>query len=388
MEILNGVFSVGAVDWDLKTFHGYSTPYGTTYNSYLITGEKNILIDTVKEYCADEFFGKISRVFPVDRIDYVICNHAEKDHSGLVNHILTKSNAVLICSPKCRDNLQKHFHTDYPKVITVENGQHLQIGNHTFRFFHMPMVHWPESMATYLVEKKILFPNDAFGQHFADSKLFVDQVGIEIILREAQKYYANIVNPYGNSVQKVLTALKDLPVEIIAPSHGMIWRRKQDIERIIEKYSTWAANKPGEGIVIVYETMWGSTKKMAERCFVEAVEKNYSVKMFNLEVRDISDVVAEIPDTKTLLFGSSILHGQILPRMAGLLTYLTGLRFNNRKAWTFGSYGWAKQSFEKFETSVKNAGFDLPQPGYYVQFVPDENTLAGLAKTFSEKILV
>lgn len=387
MEIMDGVFSVGAIDWDLKTFHGYSTPYGTTYNSYLIRGEKNVLIDTVKKYCVDEFINKISKLVPIDKIDYVICNHAEMDHSGLVNYILEKSNATLICSQKGRDNLQKHFHASYSKIITVEHGQSIQIGNNTFQFFHMPMVHWPESMATYLVEKKILFPNDAFGQHIADSRLFADKVGIEIILREAQKYYANIVNPYGSAVQKVLEALKTLPVEIIAPSHGMIWRRKQDIEKIIEKYSIWAANIPGDEIIIVYETMWGSTKKMAERCYVKAIEKNYSAKVFNLEIKDISDIVAEILDAKIVLFGSSILHGQILPGMAGLIAYLTGLKFKNRKAWTFGSYGWAKASFEKFETAVRNAGFEVQHSGYYVQFVPDENFLDQLAAVFSEKFL-
>ncbi|HON06357.1 MAG TPA: FprA family A-type flavoprotein [Candidatus Ratteibacteria bacterium] len=387
MKISDGIFSVGAIDWDLKTFHGYSTPYGTTYNAYLIKGEKNILIDTVKHYCADEFISNISKVLPVDRIDYVICNHAEMDHSGLINYILSMSNATLICSSKCKDNLQKHFHKDYQKIINVEHGQELKIGNNTFKFFHTPMVHWPESMATYLIERKILFPNDAFGQHIANSKLYVDEIGLEIVLREAQKYYANIVNPYGNAVQKVLEALNDLPVEIIAPSHGMIWRRKQDIEKIIQKYSMWAANKPGNEIIIVYETMWGSTKKMAEECFLKAVEKNYPVKMFNLEVKDISDVVAEMPDAKMILFGSSILHGQILPRMAGLLTYLTGLRFTNRKAWTFGSYGWSKPAFERFETMVKSAGFEFPGSGYYVQFVPDESTLKHLVDIFSEKIL-
>ncbi|MGB9642668.1 MAG: FprA family A-type flavoprotein [Candidatus Ratteibacteria bacterium] len=386
MKISEGIFSVGSVDWDLREFHGYSTPYGTTYNCYLITGEKNILIDTVKPTCAQEFIQKIESILPVEKIDYVISNHAEMDHSGLINWILRKSNATLICSPKGKENLEKHFHEKYERIIVVENGQTIKIGPYTYKFFHIPMVHWPDSMCVYLMEKKMLFSNDAFGQHFASSVYFVDEVGLGIILREAKKYYANIVNPYGNSVKKVLSALATLQVDMILPSHGMIWRDSQQIKTILDKYSAWASNQPGEKILIVYETMWGSTKKMAEVCYIEAIKKNIESEQFNLQITDISDVVAEIPDTKMILFGSSILHGQILPKMAGLITYLTGLKFTNRKAWSFGSYGWAKAPFDKFEKDIKNAGFDMPYSGFYVQFVPDESVIKSLKIELSSRI--
>ncbi|HXK44778.1 MAG TPA: FprA family A-type flavoprotein, partial [bacterium] len=310
MKITEGIFSVGSVDWDLKGFHGYSTPYGTTYNSYLITGEKNILIDTVKPTCTHEFLQKIERIVPVEKIDYVISNHAEMDHSGFINWILSKSNATLICSPKGKENLEKHFHTKYERILIVENGQTMKIGPYTYQFFLTPMVHWPDSMCTYLIEKKMLFSNDAFGQHFASSKYFVDEVGLEIVLREAKKYYANIVNPYGNSVKKVLAALSTLQIDIILPSHGMIWRNSQHIKTILDNYNRWASNQPGKKVLIVYETMWGSTKKMAEVCYVEAVKKTIEAEVFNLQIKDISDVVAEMPDAEMVLFGSSILHGQ------------------------------------------------------------------------------
>ncbi|HQL65401.1 MAG TPA: FprA family A-type flavoprotein, partial [bacterium] len=241
MKISDGIFSVGAIDWDLKTFHGYSTPYGTTYNSYLIKGEKNILVDTVKHYCADEFISNISKVLPVDRIDYVICNHAEMDHSGLINYILSRSNATLICSSKCKNNLQKHFHKDYQKIINVEHGQELKIGNNTFKFFHTPMVHWPESMATYLIERKILFPNDAFGQHICFSERFSDEVEETILLNNAQKFYANLVVNSSLMYNNKMKELADLDlvskVKMIAPSHGQIFK---DPSLIINKYNEWA----------------------------------------------------------------------------------------------------------------------------------------------------
>lgn len=386
MKIRENIYHVGVVDWNLRKFHGYSTPYGTTYNAYLITGEKNILIDTVKPYCADEFIQRIEEIIPVEKIDYVITNHAEMDHSGTVDYIISKSNATLICSPKCKENLEKHFHSHYEKIITVENGEQLTLGNVTLKFIHIPMVHWPESMATYLVNDEILFPNDAFGQHLGCSKIFVDEVGIDIVIREAKKYYANIVNPYGTSVKKVMEALKNIPLKMIAPSHGLIWRNTSDIQTIIKKYNDWANNTPGDKILIVYNTMWHSTEKLAKQCYIKATEK-FPAEMFDLEIADISDVVAEIPDAKLVLFGSSILHNQILPQMAGLLTYLTGLKFKNRKAWTFGSYGWSNVPFEKFEKDIKSAGFDLLSNGYYVQFVPDKNNLVEIQKIFVEKIL-
>lgn len=387
MEIVKDVFCIKTVDWNLKTFHGYSTPYGTTYNSYLLKGEKNILIDTSKYYCESEFLSLINNIIPVEKIDYVISNHAEMDHSGLIEKVIKISGATLICSPKGKENLGKHFHKKFEKILVVENKQTLSLGNFTLQFFHTPMVHWPDSMCTYLVDKKILFPNDGFGQHIASSKFFVDEVGLDIVLREAQKYYANIVNPYGNSVQKVLNELSGIDIEMILPSHGMMWRKKDDIKSILEKYDKWSKNEPGNKILIIYETMWGSTKKMAEQCYLEAIKRNYEAELFNLEIKHISDVVAEIPDARILLFGSSVLHNQILPKMAGLITYLAGLKFLNRKAWTFGSYGWSSLCFDGFEKMIKNAGFEIPCPGYYTKFVPEEKDLNEIAKIFAEKIL-
>jgi len=388
MEIIKDVFCIRSVDWDLQTFHGYSTPYGTTYNSFLIKGEKNILIDTAKYYCEKEFMQKLKNIIPLDKIDYVISNHAEMDHSGLIERVIEVSGATLICSPKGKENLEKHFHKKFEKIIVVNNAQTLTLGDVSLQFFHTPMVHWPDSMCTYFPEKQILFPNDAFGQHIASSKFFVDEIGLDTVIREARKYYANIVNPYGASVRKVLESLTNLKIDMILPSHGMLWRKQKDIESIIDKYTGWAANEPGQKILIIYETMWGSTKMMAEECYLKALECNQEPELMNLEIKDISDVVAEIPDAKILLFGSSVLHNQILPEMAGLITYLTGLKFSNRKAWTFDSYGWAKSCFDRLEVSLKNAGFDLPYSGYYVNFVPEKKELEELSRFFAEKILV
>ncbi|MCM8759297.1 MAG: FprA family A-type flavoprotein [Candidatus Omnitrophica bacterium] len=387
MEIVKDVYCIKTVDWDLKTFHGYSTPYGTTYNAYLCKGEENILIDTAKYYCEEQFFKMLESIVPIKKISYVISNHAELDHSGLIVKLLERSGATLICSQKGKENLERHFHREFSKIIVVQDKQTLKIGNISLQFFLTPMVHWPDSMVTYLPDKKLLFSNDAFGQHIASTKFFVDEVGLDIVLREARKYYANIVNPYASSVKKVLSSLDSLDIQMILPSHGLIWRDRVQIETIVEKYSKWAGNEAGQKILIVYATMWGSTKKMAERCYLEAVEKKYEAEMMNLSIKHISDIVGEIPEAKILVFGTSVLHNQILPEMAGLITYLSGLKFIGRKAWTFGSYGWAEFPLRKFEAMLKEAGFEVPHTGFYIKFVPEQQQLVELGKFFREKIL-
>ncbi|MCL5408774.1 MAG: FprA family A-type flavoprotein [Candidatus Omnitrophica bacterium] len=389
MEITKNIYSVGVVDWNLIDFHGYETPYGSTYNAYLIIDNKITLIDTVKNSSGffNQMIENISSIIPIEKIDYVISNHAERDHSGGVLDLMKQlPDAIFLCSPHGKDNLEKQRILPL-KYKVVENMEELSIGARTLKFFHTPLVHWPDSMMTYLNEDKILFSNDGFGQHYGRSYVYVDEAGINIILKESAKYYANILTPYGSSTLKALNILKDLEIQMIAPAHGLIWRNKQDIKTIIEHYTRWANNVVGDKTLIIYDTMWGSTEILANICYQQLSLAGIKTEMFNVSKRDVSDIVTEILDSKFVIFASPILHNQILPTMGKLLVYLSGLRFLNRKAWSIGSYGWAKNSFNKFEEFIKNAAFDLVSSGFYIKFKPTEKEIEDLKKKLKEEIM-
>ncbi len=374
-EIKSDVYWTGYIDWDLRVFHGYSTPNGSTYNSYLIVDEKPTLIDAVKDYGFDEMLGRIKKVIDPSKIEYIISNHTEMDHSGSIGKLLEYCpNAEIVCSPKGHEHLKKHFKKDW-KFKVVQTGEELDIGKRKLKFLLMPMVHWPDSMATYCEYDKILFSNDAFGQHYASEERYADEIGLDTIIYEAGKYYANIVLPYGQQVLKVLEAASELEIESICSSHGLIWRRKEDIELISNLYSKWANYEADNSVVIVYDTMWQSTEAMANRLQETISKEGISVKMFNLQQAHISDVVAEVLCSKFFLFGTPILNNRMLPTMAGMLMYFKGLKPKNRFGLSFGSYGWATVGFKEFEMSIKDAGFDLMGEGRYINFVPDSNDL-------------
>jgi len=243
----------------------------------------------------------------------------------------------------------------------------------------MPMVHWPDSMATYSEQDQILFPNDAFGQHWASSERYADEAGLDIIYREAAKYYANIVLPYGGQVLKALEAARTMSFDMIAPSHGVIWRRKEDIQKITALYHKWASHETDKRVVIVYDTMWHSTEAMAQRLYELFYQAGIPVVLMNLENSHMSEVVTEILSARLVLFGSPILNNRMLPTMAGLLMYVKGLKYKNRLDWTFGSYGWATIGFKEMEESIKDAGFELVSEGKYIPYIPDEAELGQLA---------
>ncbi|MCL5674654.1 MAG: FprA family A-type flavoprotein [Candidatus Omnitrophica bacterium] len=389
MKIAKNIYSVGVVDWNLTDFHGYHTSGGTTYNAYLLIDNKITLVDTVKNSCTfvSRMINNLSSIIPVEKIDYVVSNHAEKDHSGAIINIMEKApNAVLLCSPHGKENLEKYGILP-AKYRVVGNTEELSTGTKTLKFFHTPLVHWPDSMVTYLKEENILFSNDGFGQHYGKSCMFADEAGIDIVLKEAAKYYANILTPYGTSIIKALDALKGLDIKMIAPAHGMIWRRKQDIELIISDYTKWAKHTPGDKALIVYDTMWGSTEILADTCYQQLSGSGIKTELFNVSKRDISDIPTEILDAKFIVFASPILHNQILPTMGKVLVYLSGLKFSNRKAWCTGSYGWAKNAFEKLEGFVQNASFDLIAPGFYVKFKPTDKEIEELKNKLTEEII-
>ncbi|MFA6378391.1 MAG: FprA family A-type flavoprotein [Candidatus Omnitrophota bacterium] len=378
-KIADSIFWTGYIDWDLRNFHGYDTPSGSTYNAYLIVDEKPTLIDTVKYYGFDEMVGHIKQVMDPAKIEYIISNHTEMDHSGSIDKLLEICpKAQIVCSPKGAEELSRHFKKKWNFKV-VQTGDELSIGKRILKFLLMPMVHWPDSMATYSPQDKILFPNDAFGQHRASVERYVDELGGDIIFEDAAKYYANIIMPYGNQVLKALEGARLFALDMICPSHGLIWRRAEDIKKITQLYQKWASYQADKKALIVYDTMWKSTKQMALH-FYDLIERSeIAVKLVNLQETHISDIVTDVLSSKVVLFGTPILNNRMLPTMAALLMYLKGLKTKNKHAVTFGSYGWSTIGFKELETFVQEAGFELLAEGKYIPFVPDEAELLGLS---------
>ncbi|MBF0478429.1 MAG: flavodoxin domain-containing protein [Candidatus Omnitrophica bacterium] len=377
-KIKNDVYWVGYIDWDLRNFHGYDTPHGSTYNAYLILDEKPTLIDSVKHYGADEMIRRIKQVIDPSKIQYIISNHTEMDHSGSIDVLLKHCpNAQVVCSPKGEEGLSRHFKKNWNFKV-VNTGDTLDIGKRKLTFMLMPMVHWPDSMATYSAEDKILFPNDAFGQHYASTERFADEIGVGLAYDEAAKYYANIVLPFGSQVLKALEGASKMDFDMICPSHGMIWRGKEQITGLVQRYVKWANYESDAQVCITYDSMWHSTEAMAKR-FYEVIDMaGIPVKLMNLQTSHMSDVVTDVLKSKVVLFGTSMLNNRMLPTVGALMMYLKGLKPKNRFALSFGSYGWSMVGFKELETSIQDAGFELLGEGKYIRFIPDQDELAKL----------
>jgi flavorubredoxin len=373
VEIKPKIFWVGGIDWDLRNFHGYLTQRGSTYNAYLIVDEKIVLIDTVKHYLFEEMLSRIKEVVDPSRIDYIVVNHVEMDHSGSLPKILKiASKAKLITSPHGEKGLRRHFREGWDFEV-VKSGDSLSIGRRSLQFYLTPMVHWPDSMATYVPDEKLLLPNDAFGQHIASAERFDDEVGWDILYQEAAKYYANIVLPYGEQVKKALDTLSALNIEMIAPSHGIIWRFH--LHKIVEAYHKWADNQSEDKALIVYDTMWGSTGKIAQALRDGMEKAGVPVTMRNLKIKDMSDVVTDVLFSKAILVGSPTLNNGMLPTVGAFLTYLEGLRPKKRIGFVFGSYGWGGQAVKKIQTILENLKWEMPLESINFQYVPDEDEL-------------
>ena len=324
VELASGIYWVGAIDWNIRNFHGYTTPQGTSYNAYLIIDEKIALIDTVKAPFAQEMLDRIQEIVALEEIDYLISNHAEMDHSGSIPETmryLTK--ASVVTSGRGKEGLLRHHKIDWPFIV-VKEGMELSLGKHKLQFVEAPMLHWPDNMLVYLKDQRILFSSDAFGQHIASSYRYADEVSG--VIPEAAKYYANIVMPYAPMVIKALEKLRDTKVDIIAPDHGLIWRKAQDIETIIGLYADWSQGKARDKILIVYDSMWQSTDKMAKALIEGIIREGVEVRLFNLSNTDSSDIIREVLDSKAILVGSPTLNRGLFPTVAGFLAYLKGLR--------------------------------------------------------------
>jgi flavorubredoxin len=373
LEISKDLYWVGGIDWDLRDFHGYLTQRGSTYNAYLILDEKVILVDTVKHYLFDEMISRISQIIDPAKIDIILSNHVEMDHSGSIPKVLELApKAEVITSTQGEKGLRRHYKQDW-KFRVMNSGESYKIGKRTLHFVHTPMVHWPDNMVTYLEEDKILLSNDAFGQHIASSERYDAEVGWDIVREEAAKYYANIVMPYGDQTKKALDVVSGLEIEKICPSHGVIWRSY--IPRIVEQYKRWADYASENKALIVYDSMWGSTAKIAEKLKEGLEESGLGVTIRNLKTNHISDIMTDLIDTRLILIGSPTLNNGMLPTMGSFLTYLKGLRPKKRIGFAFGSFGWGGQAVGEIESVMKGLGWEIPERSLNIKFIPDEAEL-------------
>lgn len=377
-KILQDIYWVGAVDWSVRTFHGhtYNTQRGTTYNAYLIMDEKITLVDTVYGPFGNEMIEKIREIVEPGKIEYVIANHVETDHSGALPQILKLCpNAKVLGTAKCKEGLYKHYYGNWDFQV-VRTGDKLKLGKRTLTFLEAPMIHWPDSMFTYCPEEALLLPNDAFGQHYATSQRFDDEVDQAVLMDEAAKYYGNILWPLSPIILKKIEEVQkmNIPIKMIAPSHGIIWRK--DPMKIVNAYISWARNETRPKVVVVYETMWGATEKMARKIVEGITDSGLSVKLFDITQSDRTEVIKEMLDSKGFIIGSSTHDNDMLPAIGGFLEFLKGLKPKNRIARVFGSYGWAGGAIKGIEDILSETGIEIIQPSLGVQYVPDEGELS------------
>jgi len=378
-EIKENVFSVGAVDWNIRDFHGYSTQLGTTYNSYLIKDEKIALFDTVKREFKEDLLYHISEaVGDPSKIDYIIINHVEMDHSGSLPEIidLIKPEKVF-CSKNGHKALVEHFHReDWPYQI-VATGDTINLGKRTVTFIETPMLHWPDSMFSYIPEDKLLISSDAFGQHLASTEKFADQVSKCDLMHQAAKYFANILMVFSPNIQRLLEKVGQMgiAIDMIAPDHGVIWRGAACGE-ILAAYDQWSKYQSRDKALVIFDTMWHSTEKMANAIGSELAKGGLEVKILNLKVNHRSDIMTDVLDAKALVLGSPTLNNNMLPVMADFLTYFKGLRPKNKVVAAFGSYGWSGEAVKHINQALEAINLPLAHPGVRVKNVPTAEDFA------------
>jgi flavorubredoxin len=371
-----GVYWVGAIDWALRNFHGYTTDRGATYNAYLIVDEKIALIDTVKAGLTEELFTRVAQVTPLESIDYLVSNHVEMDHSGGIPAALARmpKARVITSAPQGLKGLTAHYGDR--NYQTVKAGDSLSLGKRTLRFVPTPMLHWPDNMVTYCPEEKILFSNDAFGQHYACAQRFDDEAPMDKVMQEAAKYYANIVMPYPSQAKAALKAVEGLDMDLIAPSHGVVWRSR--IPGILDAYRRWSDNNPPEAAVVAFDSMWHSTERMAAEIADAFAARGVPAQLRDLKAYHMSDIAVDVLEAKYLAVGSPTLNNNLLPTVAAFLTYLRGLAPKGRKGFAFGSYGWSGQSVGQVEEMLAACGVEILCEKARQLYVPDAASLAAL----------
>ena len=391
LEVKPGIYWVGAIDWRLRDFHGYSTELGSTYNAFLAVDDHVTLFDTVKATHTDEMLWRIGQVVDPGKIDTIVVNHAEMDHSGSLGRVIeTVRPERVFASPACEKALKAHFHYEGWPIRVVKSGDRFNLGRRNVTFLETKMLHWPDSMFSYLEEDRLLISSDAFGQHYATSERFDDEVDPGELIHQSAKYYANILNPYSPLVAGLLqqVAKMGLQIDMIAPDHGVIWRK--DPGRILSAYGDWSAQKSRDKAIVVFDSMWHSTEKMAEAVGQGLIEKGVSVQVMDLHGWHRSDVVTELLDARGFVLGSPTLNNGILPRMADLLCYAKGLRFTGRVGAAFGSYGWGGEAVKLLNGTLDDMKVRRVHDGLRVQYVPTEGDLEScrdLGRTVADAIL-
>lgn len=379
-QITNKVSWVGKIDWELTKFHGdeLSTKHGSSYNAYLIQDEKTALIDTVWQPYDKEFVARLKKTIDLKKIDYIVMNHNEIDHSGALVELMREiPGTPIYCTKKGESIIRGHYHPQDWNFVNVKTGDTLNLGENTLTFIEAPMLHWPDTMFSYLSGENILFSNDAFGQHFATESLYNDTVKQDDLRWEAQKYYANILNPFSMMVSRKVKELigMNLNIKMICPSHGIIW--KENPKQIIDKYVEWSNAYKENQITIIYDTMWQSTRKMAESISdgIQKEDKDVTVKLFNASQIDKNDILTEIFQSKAILVGSPTINNGYSYAIAGILEMARGIKYKGKKAAAFGSYGWNGDAPKMITAHLQEAGFEIVNDGIKKQWVPDVKDL-------------
>ena len=368
---------VGKTDWELKKFHGdeFTTENGSSYNAYLIQDEKTVLIDTVWLPYDKEFVANLKQTIDLTRIDAIIIQHGEVDHSGALIELMKEiPNTPIYCTQNGVKSIKGQYHRDW-NFIPVKTGDTLNIGKNTLTFIEAPMLHWPDTMFTYMDQEQILFSNDGFGQHLASEHLYADEVEQDELWNQAITYYANILAPFSMMVKNKITEIEkmNLPIKMICPSHGLIWRKNP--KQIIQKYLEWADNYQENQITILYDTMWNSTRKMAEAIAegIQSVDKEVTIKLMNTSKDDKTEVLTQVFRSKAILVGSPTVNNGYLHSIAGILEMIKGMKLKNKKAAAFGSYGWSGEATKQITEELKKAGFEVVNDGIKALWTPDQD---------------
>ena len=375
IQLAPNVYWVGAIDWDIREFHGYVTEKGSTYNAFLILDDKITLIDTVKKEFVPEMLARISEIVPPERIDYIVSNHVEMDHSGgLPAALAVIKPEKLFCSAMGRAGLSRHYQANWP-FVEVKTGSELSLGRRHLLFLETPMLHWPDSMMTLLKEEQILFPSDGFGAHFASSERFDDQTpDPAAYFHQVKKYYANILLPFGGLITRLFKTIAQLNLEfkLIAPDHGLLLRNPAPI---LAAYQKWAAGEVAPKALVIYDTMWRSTELLAQALSQGLMDAGAETMSYRLRRTHYSDIVTDVLDAGLLLFGSPTLNNQMFPSVGEFLTYLQGLKPQNKAAAAFGSYGWSGQAVSLINQVLATLKVTLAHDGLQCKYIPTPQEL-------------
>ena len=371
VEIKKDIYWVGVKDWNLVEFHGYATPNGSTYNSYLIMDDKITLVDGVKHYMSDEMIARVKSLTDFSKIEYVIVNHVEMDHSGNIPVVMKLApQAKVVTNMAGKAALEAHFDTAGWNFEIVKTGDVLNIGKRNLEFMTTPMLHWPDSMMTYVKEDKLLLSNDGFGQHYATDSIFVKDEPFDVVMQNAKSYYANILFPFGAQAEKALNTAGSLGLDIdmIAPSHGCIWSGEKEVDAIIGAYAYWASGEnKAEAVMSVFQ------------------DAGIPVVKHCLAVKNVSEVMVDFLDAKYVCIGNPTLNNQLFPRVAGFVTYMKGLAPKNKKGFAFGSYGWKPGVVNQIQQVFEDLKWETVAP-FEEKYTPKGDTVEKIKERVREMI--